>query len=210
MKEKSSLVFKAIRLVADAHSGQYRKGTRLPYIVHLVNVMRTLVDLGCEDEIVAAGVLHDVIEDTPLQSEDIEKQFGKRVAFLVKGATEVREQGNGYDEIASWHTRKEHTIRFLAREATEDQLLISCADKLDNITAIKEDYLKMGESLWERFNAGKDRQHWYYTQMAQSFKLRALELGNPLSILSERFSQTVNEVFNDEICYTNWNYKIDQ
>lgn len=195
MEEEPSLVFKAIRLVADAHDGQYRKGTRLPYIVHLVNVMKTLVDLGCEDEIVAAGILHDVVEDTSLELEDIESLFGNRVAFLVKGASKVREMGNGYDEIASWQKRKEHTSGFLAREATLDQLLISCADKLDNITAIKEDYLKLGESLWERFNAGKDRQHWYYTQMAHSFTLRALELGKPLSILSERFSQAVNEVF---------------
>lgn len=197
MDENPTLVFKAIRVVADAHEGQYRKGTRLPYIVHLVNVMRTLIELGCDDEIVAAGVLHDVIEDTFLRIEDIENLFGERISFLVKGASEVREQGNGYDEIASWHTRKEHTIRFLAREATEDQLLISGADKLDNITAIKEDYMKMGESLWERFNAGKDRQHWYYTQLAHSFRLRAQELGGPLSILSERFSKTVMEVFSD-------------
>lgn len=195
MKEEPSLVFKAIRLVADAHEGQYRKGTRLPYIVHLVNVMKTLVDLGCDDEIVAAGILHDVVEDTSLELKDVEGYFGNRVASLVKGASEVREMDNGYDEIASWQTRKEHTIAFLASEAKEDQLLITCADKLDNITAIKEDYLKLGEALWERFNAGKERQHWYYTQMAHSFKLRALELGNPLSILSERFSQTVNEVF---------------
>lgn len=197
MENDSSLVFKAIRLVADAHEGQYRKGTRIPYIVHLVNVMRTLIDLGCDDEIVTAGLLHDVIEDTSLRIEDVESLFGKRVAFLVRGATEVRDQGDGYDGKASWQKRKEHTIRFLAREATEDQLLVSCADKLDNITAIKEDYLKMGESLWERFNAGKYRQHWYYTQLAQSFRLRVLEPGSPLSILSERFSQTVNEVFKD-------------
>lgn len=197
MKEEPSIVFKAIRLVADAHEGQYRKGTYLPYIVHLVNVMKILIDQGCDDEIVAAGILHDVIEDTHLTIEDVESLFGKRVAFLVKGATEVREQGNGYDEIGSWQTRKEHTIRFLAGEATEDQLLISCADKLDNITAIKEDYLKFGESLWERFNADKDRQHWYYTQLSHSFGLRAVETGSSLSILSGRFSQTVNQVFKD-------------
>lgn len=197
MKKEPSLVFKAIKLVAIAHEGQYRKGTRLPYIVHLVNVMKTLVEIGCDDEMVAAGVLHDVIEDTTLQLEDIESLFGHRVASLVKGASEVREQGNDYDEIASWQTRKEHTIDFLASKATEDQLLISCADKLDNITAIKDDYLKLGDTLWERFNAGRDRQQWYYTQMAHSFSLRALELGTPLSILSERFSQTVSEVFKD-------------
>ena len=177
--------------------GSTRKGTRIPYIIHLINVMRILIDLGCDDEMVAAGLLHDVVEDTSLQIEDIENRFGKRVAFLVRGASEVREQGSDYDEIASWKSRKEHTIGFLAREATEEQLLISCADKLDNITAIKDDYLKVGESLWERFNAGKDRQEWYYTQIAHSFSLRVLELGEPLSSLSERFSQTVNDVFND-------------
>lgn len=195
MKNETSLVFKAIRLVAEAHDGQYRKGTHLPYIIHPVNVMKMLIELDCDDEIVAAGLLHDVIEDTSLEIKDIETLFGKRVAFLVNGATEVREQGENYDGIASWKMRKEHTIRYLLQEATEDQLLISCADKLDNITAIKEDYLKSGESLWERFNAGKERQQWYYTQLAHSFQQRALELGDPLGILSDRFSHTVHQVF---------------
>lgn len=198
MKDDSLIVFKAIRLVADAHAGQYRKGTRLPYIIHLVNVMKTLAELGCDDEIVAAGVLHDVIEDTAIKMENIESLFGQRVAFLVRGSTEVREQGDGYDEKASWQTRKEHTIRFLEKEATEDQLLISCADKLDNITAIKEDYLRIGEAVWERFNAAKEKQQWYYTQMARSFHRRAIKLGNPLLAVSDRFSQTVNEVFQEK------------
>lgn len=195
MTNDSPLVFKAIRLAAKAHDGQYRKGTHLPYIIHPVNVMKTLIELECDAEIVAAGILHDLIEDTSIKIEAIESIFGKRVAYLVTGATEVRQQGDGYDGIASWKSRKEHTIRFLLKEATEDQLLISCADKLDNITAIKDDYLKTGESLWKRFNAGKESQQWYYTQISHSFEQRAMELGNPLSILSERFSRTVHEVF---------------
>jgi len=193
--DHSEIIFKAIRLVAEAHDGQLRKGSRLPYITHLMNVMKILIDQDCDDEIVAAGILHDTLEDTPVVMEDIEKLFGPRVAFLVTGASEVREPADAYNGKASWKARKEHTIHFLLHDATKDQLLVCCADKLDNITAIEADYKRFGELLWQRFNAGKEQQQWYYTAIASAFAYRAKELGDPLSNLSDQFSTTVKEIF---------------
>lgn len=139
MPENHSPIFQAIRLVAEAHDGQYRKGSRLPYITHLMNVMKILIEQGCDEEIVVAGILHDTLEDTSLVYADIEKLFGSRVAELVQGASEVREPADAYNGKASWKTRKEHTIQFLLNKATPDQLLVACADKLDNITSIQAD-----------------------------------------------------------------------
>lgn len=61
MQENHSPIFQAIRLVAEAHDGQYRKGSRLPYITHLMNVMKILIEQGCDEEIVAAGIMHDTL-----------------------------------------------------------------------------------------------------------------------------------------------------
>lgn len=127
--------------------------------------------------------------------EDIEKLFGSRVAELVRGASEVREPADAYNGKASWKARKLHTIGFLLHEATPDQLLVACADKLDNITSIQADYRRLGDVLWERFNADKHQQKWYYTAIASAFAQRAKEPGDALTRLSDQLSATVKEFF---------------
>lgn len=195
MTASHPIIFKAIRLVAEVHEGQFRKGSRLPYITHLMNVMKILIEQECDDEIVAAGILHDTLEDTSLVYEDIEKLFGSRVAELVKGASEVRDPAESYNGKASWKARKEHTIQFLLGEATHDQLLVACADKLDNITSIQADYKRLGDVLWERFNAGRLEQQWYYATIASAFAQKADGSDDPLTRLSNQLSERVKETF---------------
>ena len=189
------MIFRAIKFVADAHQGQYRKGTNIPYISHLMNVMKILCENGCDKEIITAGILHDVIEDTSVTIEQVERLFGKRVATMVTGASEPDQMRKGKDEKTSWPLRKQHTIEFITREATLEQLLVSCADKLDNITAIKQDFVLKGEKLWEKFNAPKSDQKWYYTALSSAFEQRSKEFSEPLRHLSKMLTSTVNEVF---------------
>jgi (p)ppGpp synthase/HD superfamily hydrolase len=189
------MIFKAIKFVAEAHQGQYRKGTNIPYISHLINVMKILCENGCDKEIITAGVLHDVIEDTSVTIQQVERQFGKRVALMVIGASEPEDLRNGKNEKTSWYLRKKHTIDFITTGASLEQLLVSCADKLDNATAIKQDFETHGQKLWERFNAPKSDQQWYYEGIANAFELRAKELGQPLSGLSQQLTTVVNSVF---------------
>jgi len=189
------MVFRAIKFVADAHQGHYRKGTNIPYISHLMNVMKILCEIGCDKEIITAGILHDVVEDTSVTIEQVERLFGKRVAELVMGASEPEHLRNGKDAHTSWQLRKQHTIAFILKEATPDQLIVSCADKLDNAESIKHDLALKGEKVWERFNASKSDQQWYYTNIAASFEQRSKETGGHLSHLSMRLTRTVNEVF---------------
>ena len=77
------MIFRAIKFAADAHEGHYRKGTNIPYISHLMNVMKILCENNCSDEVVVAGILHDVVEDTPITIEQVERKFGKTVADMV-------------------------------------------------------------------------------------------------------------------------------
>lgn len=189
------MVFRAIKFVATAHQGQYRKGTKIPYIYHLMGVMKILVESGCDEKIVVAGILHDVVEDTSFTIGEVEHLFGKRVALMVAGASEPTHLRKAQDEKASWRTRKQHTIDFLTSEATIDQLLVSCADKIDNSEAILADFNQLGEGLWDRFNAPKEDQKWYYTSIAAAFEHRSNEHGTPLSSLSRRLTRNVDDIF---------------
>jgi (p)ppGpp synthase/HD superfamily hydrolase len=195
LNEKTGMVFRAIIFAAKAHQGQYRKGTNLPYISHLMNVMKTLSEIDCDEEVVSAGILHDVVEDTSVTITQVERKFGKRVATMVRGASEPDHMREGKDGKTSWRMRKQHTTEFISHEATLEQLLISIADKLDNTTAINHDYNAIGEQLWERFNAPKSDQQWYYTTLASAFEKRSKDFGEPLSSLSQKLTHTVNEIF---------------
>jgi len=193
------LIFTAIQFAAEAHSGQYRKGTNIPYISHLINVMKILCENNCKEEIIVAGVLHDVLEDTPVKVEELEANFGTEVAFLVIGATETEKlsKTRKRSDKESWKERKQQTINFLTEEATCDQLLVTSADKLDNLRAIRDDYGRMGETLWTRFNAGKEEQKWYYTAIAAAIGKRAFEFGEPLKGISDELTVIVGCLFDD-------------
>jgi (p)ppGpp synthase/HD superfamily hydrolase len=157
-------VFHAIELAARAHRGQVRKGSGVPYLVHPLNVAKILIQQGCEEDLVVAGLLHDTVEDTELELADIEAEFGHRVAALVAGASEP-------DRTASWEERKQHTIDHI-RVAPEDVLWIVCADKLDNVRSLREDLERIGAELWTRFNRPKPAQAWYYRSLVAALGKR--------------------------------------
>ena len=149
------MVFKAIKFVAEAHQGHSRKGTKVPYISHLMTVMRILIEAGCDTEVVTTGILHDVVEDTSVTIEEVERIFGKRVAALVSGVSEPDHMRSSPGGKAPWRLRKQHTISYIIKEATPNELVVLCADKLDNIESINSDYILKGEKVWERFSAPK-------------------------------------------------------
>lgn len=154
------LIERAIEVATVAHKGQCRKGTDIPYIMHPFAVGMMLAKAGCDDEVVAAGILHDTVEDTDLTSDDIRNQFGHHVADLVAGASEPNKQ-------ASWEERKKHTLEYL-KTAPLDVRMVSCADKLHNLRSVVRDYRNQAEALWGVFNRGKEQQLWYYTSLAES------------------------------------------
>ena len=156
-------IFKAIAFAQKAHQGQYRKGTKLPYIVHPLGVMEILSRYQASEDVMIAGILHDTLEDTSTTAEEIEKRFGKRIKELVIAATEP-------EHDAPWEQRKQHTIDFIKDMEDEEILLLSCADKLHNLNSMIEDYKHTGEELWKRFKRGKEKQCWYYTSLAQAYE----------------------------------------
>ena len=180
-----SKIFDAIEFATKAHKGQFRKGTNIPYIIHPIGVGKILLEHECSEDVVIAGILHDTIEDTSVTIEAIEKIFGGKIKKIVEGASEPNRKD-------TWKNRKKHTIKYL-RTAPVDVLFVSCADKLDNIRAIKEDYAQIGNKLWARFNRPKKDQKWYYQSLAKSFFNSTKDIPN--RTLFKVFAKSVNTFF---------------
>jgi (p)ppGpp synthase/HD superfamily hydrolase len=179
------MIFKAIEFATKAHSGLYRKGTKIPYITHPLNVAQILIEYECPESVVTAGILHDTLEDTQATVDDIRDAFGYEVADLVNAVSEPNKSD-------TWENRKAHTIKHL-KTASPEVLMISLADKMDNIKKIREDYEKIGNKVWERFNRPKEKQKWYYETLADVFSMR---LNDPkTAFLVNHFRSEVNLVF---------------
>ena len=154
------MIDRAMEVAAKAHQGQVRKGTDVPYITHPFSVALILARAGCTDEVIAAGILHDTVEDTPLTLGEIRDDFGDTVADIVEGVSEP-------DKSLPWEDRKKHTIGFL-KTASLDVRLVTCADKLHNIRTIVSEYGRIGARVWDRFKRGKEDQEWYYRSLVKS------------------------------------------
>jgi (p)ppGpp synthase/HD superfamily hydrolase len=182
----TNMIFKAIEFATLAHSGQYRKGTKIPYIVHPLAVGQILIEHGCSVQVVIAGILHDTLEDTRVTIGEINDLFGKEVADLVQAVSEPNRSDY------TWENRKAHTINQL-KTALPEQLLLTLADKFDNIKSISSDYEKLGDKLWKRFNRPKEKQKWFYETLADIFSERLSHDGP--SILVHVFKTEVDRIF---------------
>lgn len=143
---------KAKMFATMAHKNQRRKLTNEPYISHPIRVAKQLEKCQLPEELICAGYLHDVVEDTPINMEDIEQHFGKRVANIVAAHTE--------DKSKSWKERKQETIEAVKAGSKEVKYLI-VADKLDNLLDVQALQSSMGDDVWKEFRANKEEQQWY-------------------------------------------------
>lgn len=162
-----NIIDRAIIFAARAHHGQTRKATDIPYVTHPFAVGMLLQKAMCTDEVIAAGILHDTLEDTSTTYEELGEQFGVRIANLVQAASEQ-------DKRLPWEERKQHTINKLKDACLED-IQILTADKLHNLKSIRADLEVSGEQTWERFNRGKNEQHWYYASIVKALAPRKME-----------------------------------
>ena len=149
------MIDRAVEFATKAHEGQFRKGTRRPYIVHPIEVKDIVSTMTRDEEVISAAVLHDTIEDCQgVTREVLALEFSPRVAAMVAGESE--------DKSRTWMERKSATIQSIGSAPREVQI-IGLADKLSNMRDIDRDYPKVGEELWKRFRM-KDKKMigWYY------------------------------------------------
>ena len=149
------MVDKAIEFATKVHDGQFRKGTKRPYIVHPIEVGDIVASMTRDEEVISAAILHDTIEDCEeVTAEELARLFSQRVASFVAQESE--------DKSKSWLERKGATIEHM-RHAPHEVQMIGLADKLSTMRDIDRDYPVCGEELWNRFRM-KDKEMigWYY------------------------------------------------
>lgn len=167
----SPLIEHAIRVAARAHRHDLRKGSDIPYLSHSASVALLLERVGIsDDQILAAALLHDVVEDTAVTLEDLARDFPPTVVELVGGLSERKldEQGNS----RPWRDRKVDHLAVI-EVASFGVRAIVLADKLHNLGTMVFD-IEQGEPIWERFNASRDDILWYQQAM-----LKAADHGEP-------------------------------
>lgn len=150
---------KAIQFAARKHHGQMRlEAEPLPYITHLISAALLVAEDGdVPDEVVIATLLHDTLEDTDASEDELARAFGSQVLALVKTVSEPKEEAG---KPLEWKERKK---RYLAQLTLgpDDALLISMADKIDNIESKLEAYAREGPALLKRFHDQKENE-WYH------------------------------------------------
>lgn len=180
---------KAIRIATIAHKEQKRKGSDTPYIIHPYSVMCIAANATQDEDILIACLFHDIIEDVPdkYPREQMVKDFGDRVASIVDGVTKD-------STLPDWQSRAEAYLKHLELEATNESIIVSCADKTHNLMSMLTDYAEVGDSLWERFKVGAERQLWWYQDVLKVIRNRLPELviANDLEELIDRFRKEVN------------------
>ncbi len=127
------LIGRAYRLAESSHTGQKRLSGQ-PYIIHPVSVACILVELGMDSESVAAGLLHDVVEDTSVELDQIRKQFGPDIASLIDGVTKL-----GRIPYSSREEQQAENIRKMLIAMSEDirVIIIKLADRLHNMRTLE-------------------------------------------------------------------------
>jgi guanosine-3',5'-bis(diphosphate) 3'-pyrophosphohydrolase len=152
---------RALRWSAVCHAGQTRKGSNVPYFAHAAAVAMILDRAGFDEDIVIAGLLHDVVEDTDATFEDVEALFGTVVCELVRLCSEVKHDAEGRKR--PWIDRKRDHLASLAGVETATRAVM-LADKLHNLISIELD-LADGRPVWHQFNAERTQVLWYYRAM---------------------------------------------
>ncbi|MCI9146971.1 MAG: bifunctional (p)ppGpp synthetase/guanosine-3',5'-bis(diphosphate) 3'-pyrophosphohydrolase [Hungatella sp.] len=157
------MIRKAAEFAARVHEGALRKGSKIPYISHPMEVAMIVALMTDNKDLIAAAYLHDVIEDAGVSYGELEQEFGTRVAELVRRASE--------DKSKSWVERKQATIDRLVTAERDDRIL-AFGDKLSNLRSTAKDYMVVGDEIWQKFRAkDKNLQAWYYESVVDSFSI---------------------------------------
>lgn len=180
------LVERALSFTIRAHDGQYRKHEKdTPYVFHPLVVSLILKNAGFDEKVIAAGLLHDVAEDTRYSLDDISRLFGGDIASLVMTATEA-------DKSLSWRERKSQQIKVIKDLPVNNKAII-CADKIANLEDLRIQLRKNGNIDFSVFRAGRNEQEWFFRSVYNAIK----ENNNDerINILLDRYLNVFYDVF---------------
>ena len=148
----------ALLFAAQLHRAQRRKGSKVPYVSHLLAVAALVIEHGGDEDEAIAALPHDAIEDQggAKTREEIRRRFGERVTGIVEGCTDSETMPK-----PPWEERKRVYIARLSEESASVRF-VCAADKLHNARSILSDYRNVGEEIWQRFEDRKEGTLWYY------------------------------------------------
>lgn len=171
-----NMLEEAIIYATIMHQGKVRKFGDKPFILHPLEVAQILSTMTDDKEVITAGILHDVVEDTDGTLDEIQKRFGKRVADLVSSESENAYPGE--ERSASWKQRKDETLVTLKNSTDIGVRMLWLADKLANIRSLAGMYSECGEEMWQRFHqSDPELQCWYYRTIAEQLELSLNKTG---------------------------------
>ncbi len=171
-----NMLEEAIVYATIMHQGEVRKFSGIPAILHPIEVAQILSTMTDDQEVITAGILHDIVEDTDGTLAESENRFGKRVAKIV--ASESEEKYPGEDKRATWRKRKEGSLRMLRNSDDIGVRQLWLADKLANMRSLAGIYSEMGDEMWQSLNQGDPAQQlWYYKSVAEIVELQLNRTG---------------------------------
>ena len=141
------LVSEAIAFAVKAHDGMRRKKSSVPYILHPMEAAVIVGTMTDDQNLIAAAVLHDVVEDAGITIEVIEERFGKRVRELVQSETENKRADLPPTE--TWRIRKEESLAVLKNTEDIGVLMVWLGDKLANMRSLYRDWKVEGDAMWQ-------------------------------------------------------------
>jgi len=189
----------AIELASRLHRDQLRRDDlRTPYITHLIGVMLLVSEVTDDEDTIIAAVLHDSLEDVKgFTKELLIEEVGAEVAKLVSFVTEPYVAGLVNTEQLPWLTRKEGYISNL-HSGDSRSAIISCADKLHNLTSLVSGYKKEGDDFLKNFHGSMKNQLGFYAQVLIVLRTK-LPADNPLLLrLEDTYSEAL-DVFKEGV-----------
>lgn len=158
--------------VKKAHKKQLRKYPKnTPYYTHLFRVGNILSEYGFSDEVVKAGLLHDLVEDTDYELDYIKENFGDDIAKYVDFVSE--------DKNLPWKERKLEYIRKLfSNESPVESIAISMADKIDNLEDSKKAHEEIGDEFFKKYMGDKKYHMWNYNNYFKELEKYLLNKNN--------------------------------
>lgn len=167
-------------MAMEAHKGQVRKGDgKTPYILHPLEVGITLSYYTASEELIAAAILHDVVEDSSIKVSEIKQEFGEEVCDAVELLTENK-------KIKDWAERKAENLNRLSQNKTI--YIIKAVDSLVNMKELFAIIGDQGEAVWKRFNAPKEMKMAYFEKI-----LNEIKADLPVSLL-EQYVSTMKDL----------------
>ena len=156
----------AVIYAAKKHNGQVRKIGKIPYIIHPLEVASIIATMTGDEDIIIAGILHDIVEDTDTSADEVRELFGDRVCSIVSSETENKYRDQKAED--TWKKRKEESLKLLSETDDEGVRILWLADKLANLRSMYRNYRDMGDAVWDHFHQKDPMMHkWYFTEVAR-------------------------------------------